>query len=381
MVRFKQPANPSFFPNMAKDYYAVLGVSKGATEDELKKAFRRQAHEHHPDKGGDQQKFKDVNEAYQILGDKQKRAAYDQFGAAAFEPGSSGGAAGGGGFGGFEGFDFGNINTEGFGDLGDVLGQMFGFGGGGGGGGRSRQARGTDIQVEIELTFREAIFGVEKPLKLYKHSACSRCKGEGAEPGSKAVSCAACQGSGQVRHAQRTPFGTMQVSTTCGECQGRGKRPEKTCHLCRGLGVERREEKISIAIPAGIAEGETLKVMHQGEAAAYGGTSGDLYVHIRVKQDAQFERDGNHILSRVFVPFTTMSLGGVFEVETVDGKTALKIPEGTPPGTLFTLRGKGVPLVRSGSRGDHLVRVEPDVPKKLTREQKRLLESLQQEGL
>ncbi len=364
---------------MAKDYYAVLGVQKNATEDELKKAFRRQAHEHHPDKGGDQQKFKDVNEAYQILNDPQKRAAYDRFGSAAFEQ-RGGGAPGGGGFGGFGGFDFSNMETDGFGDLGDVLGQMFGFGGGGGGT-KSRQTRGKDIQVELELSFRESVFGVEKPLKLYKHMACSRCKGDGAEPGSKVLSCATCQGSGQIRHGQRTPFGTMQVASPCVECQGRGKRPEKTCHLCRGIGVERREEKVTIAIPAGIAEGETLKVMDQGEAAAYGGKSGDLYVRIRVKQDPHFERDGNHILSQVFAPFTTMSLGGVLEVETVDGSVTLKIPEGTPPGTLFTIRGKGVPFVRSGGRGDHVVRVEPAVPKKISREQKRLLEALKQEGL
>lgn len=364
---------------MAKDYYAILGVQKGATEDEIKKAFRRQAHEHHPDKGGDQQKFKDVNEAYQVLSDPQKRATYDRFGSAAFEQGGGGAGPSAGGFGGFGGFDFGNVDAEGFGDLGDVLGQMFGFGGGDGG--RTRQARGKDIEVEVELSFREAIFGVERPLKLYKHGRCSRCQGEGAEPGSKVVSCSTCQGSGQVRQAQRTPFGTIQMSSACGACQGRGKRPEKTCHLCRGLGVERREEKVAIAVPAGIADGETLKVTEQGEAAPYGGRAGDLYVRVRVKQDPHFERDGNNILSRVFAPFTTMSLGGTLDVETVDGKTTLKIPEGTPPGTLFHLRGKGVPFVRSGGRGDHLVRVEPEVPKKLTREQKRLLEELKQEGI
>jgi molecular chaperone DnaJ len=173
----------------------------------------------------------------------------------------------------------------------------------------------------------------------------------------------------------------MQVSSVCEECQGRGKRPERTCNLCRGVGVERREEKVAIAVPAGIADGETLKVTSQGEAAAYGGKSGDLYLHIRVKQDPHFERDGNTILSRAFAPFTTMSLGGTIEVETVDGKTTLKIPEGTPPGTSFNLRGKGVPFVRSGGRGDHLVRVDPDVPKKLSREQKHLLEELKKEGL
>ncbi len=360
---------------MSKDYYSILGVKKDASEDEIKKAFRRQAHEHHPDKGGDQQKFKDVNEAYQILSDKQKRATYDQFGSAAFE---QGGGPGPGGFGGFGGFDFGDMGGgEGFGDLGDVLGQMFGFGGGG----RSRPARGKDIEVEAQLSFQEAVFGVEKRFSLYKHHACSCCKGDGAEPGSKIVTCTTCQGSGQVRQAQRTPFGTVQMSAVCSECHGQGKRPEKVCNLCRGNGVERREEKVAIAIPAGIADGETLKVTGQGEAAPYAGRAGDLFVRIRVKGDPKFRRDGNDIVSEAFVPFTTMSLGGMIQVETVDGMTTVKVPEGTPPGTVFTVRGKGVPFVRSGGRGDHRVRVQPEVPKKLSREQRRLLEELKKEGV
>lgn len=368
---------------MAKDYYAILGVQKSASEDEIKKAFRRLAHEHHPDKGGDQQKFKDVNEAYQVLGDKQKRATYDRFGSAAFEQGGAGPGAGGfGGFGnGFGGFDFGNMDGGDFGDLGDVLGQMFGFGFGGGGGGHTRQAKGKDIEVEMDLTFRESVFGVEKPLKLYKHSTCSRCHGEGAEPGTKIITCSTCHGSGQVKSAQRTPFGTIQMATSCSDCHGRGKRPEKNCNLCRGLGIERREEKVALAIPAGIADGETLKVTHQGEAAPHGGRAGDLYVRIRVRPDPQFKRDGNTIFSEAFAPFTTMTLGGTIEVETLDGKTTVKIPEGTPPNTTFTLRGHGVPYTRSGGRGDHLIRVQPEVPKRLSRDQKRLLEELKKEGI
>lgn len=367
---------------MAKDYYAILGVSKSASEDEIKKAFRRLAHEHHPDKGGEAQKFKDINEAYQVLSDKQKRATYDRFGSAAFEQGNGGAGGGAGGFGGFGGFDFGNMDGEGFGDLGDVLGQMFGFGfGGGGGGGRTRQARGKDIEIETELSLRESVFGIEKPFSLYKHGVCSRCQGEGAEPGSKVVNCSTCQGTGQIRQAQRTPFGTIQMSSVCHDCQGRGKRPEKVCNLCRGMGIERREEKVAIAIPAGIAEGETLKVTGQGEAAPYGGKPGDLYVRIRVKQDPQFERHNHDILSQVFVPFTTLVLGGSIEVETLDGRAAVKIPEGTLPDTLFTIRGKGVPYGRSGGRGDHVARVQPAVPKKITREQKQVLEDLKKQGM
>jgi len=360
---------------MSKDYYNILGVAKGASEDDIKKAFRRLAHEHHPDKGGDAQKFKDVNEAYQVLGDKQKRATYDQFGSAAFE---QGGAGGPGGFGDFGGFNF-NQGFQGqdFGDLGDILGEMFGFGGAS----KAKTARGKDIEVDVELTLKEAAFGVERSIRLFKHSTCSRCHGEGAESGTKIINCATCNGQGQVRQAQRSMFGTIQTVVACPTCHGRGKKAEKECALCRGLGVERREETLNVPIPAGIDDGESIRITGGGEGAAYGGKSGDLFVRVHVKQDARFERDGNDVRSDQLVPFSILVLGGSVNVETLDGSVALDIPEGTAAETVFTLRGRGIPFMRSKGRGNHLVRVVPDIPRKLSREQKKILEELRREGL
>lgn len=365
---------------MSKDYYQILGVSKDASDEEIKKAFRRLAHEHHPDKGGDQQKFKDVNAAYQVLGDKQKRAAYDRFGSAAFEQGGSpGGPSGFGGFEGFGGFDFGQ--GQDFGDLGDILGQMFGFGHPGRGRGHSQGEQGKAIEVEVALEFREAIFGVERSIRLYRHATCSRCHGNGAEPGTNIATCATCQGSGQVRHAQHTPFGTIQMSAPCNTCHGQGKKPEKPCTLCRGVGVERREEEIHIEIPPGISDGETLRVSGQGEAAPHGGRSGDLYVHIRVKKDPVFRREGNDLHSELPVSYSLLALGGKMMVKTVHGEASLSIPEGTPSGTVFRLRGEGAPSSRGRGRGDHHVRVVADIPKKLSKEQKHLIEQLKETGL
>lgn len=364
---------------MSKDYYQILGVSKTASEDEIKKAFRRLAHEHHPDKGGEDKKFKDINEAYQILGDKQKRQTYDQFGSQAFENGGSTGSPFGNGFGGFGGQGFpGGFQAGDFGDLGDILGEMFGMGGSR----RSRTTgRGKDIEMDVELAFKEAAFGVDRSIKLYKHSSCSRCQGNGAEPGTKIEDCKTCQGSGQVTQAQRTMFGTIQTAVVCSTCHGRGKKPEKDCHQCRGLGVERREELISVHIPAGIDNEEVIKVQGQGEGAAYGGKAGDLFLRVRVKPDPRFVREGNDIHSDFIIPFSIMALGGTATVETLDGHEAIKIHEGTTAGTVITLRGKGVPFLRGRGRGDHQVRMIPDVPKHLTKEQKRLLDELKREGL
>ena len=367
---------------MPKDYYKILGVAQGASEDEIKKAFRRLAHEHHPDKGGDDKKFKDLNEAYQVLGDAQKRKTYDQFGSQAFENGGMG-AGGSGGFGGgFGGFDFrqgfGGFQGQDMGDLGDVLGEMFGFGGGGRG---QAKASGKNIEMDCELSFQEAAFGVEKMIQLYKHVTCSKCKGDGAEPGTKISDCSNCKGSGQVRQTQRTMFGNIQTAAVCPTCHGRGKKPEKDCTLCRGVGVERREEKIQVAIPAGIDEGEVVKVPHQGEAAPYGGRAGDLFLRIHVKADKRFERDGNDIHSDLLVPFSILTLGGKVEAETLDGKESIHIAEGTPSGTVMNIRGKGIPFLRSHGRGNYLVRIVADIPKKLSKEQKKLLEDLKREGL
>ena len=369
---------------MAKDYYSILGVPKTASADEIKKAFRRLAHEHHPDKGGNEQKFKDVNEAYQVLGDTQKRATYDQFGSAAFEQGG----AGQGGFGGFGGFDpsgfqngFGGfqVNMDDLGGLGDVLGEMFGFGGGGSR--RAKRARGQDIQVDVELSFKESVFGVEKTIEIVRPSTCSSCSGNGVASGSKLVECGTCKGSGQVRQAQRTMFGVMQVASVCGACEGRGKIPEKACTTCKGLGVDRVSAKISFQIPAGVSAGDTLRIEGQGEAAPHGGVSGDLFARVHVKQDERFTRQGTTILSRVEVPFSTLALGGSVMVETIDGPVEVSIRERTPSGTQTRLAGKGVPTGRKGDRGEHVATFVADVPKKLTREQEEVLKTLKTLGL
>jgi molecular chaperone DnaJ len=363
---------------MAKDFYSILGVSKTASDDEIKKAFRRLAHEHHPDKGGDPSKFKDVNEAYQVLGDKQKRATYDQFGSAAFENGGAGQGPFGGGFGGFPGGGFGfDFNGQDFGDLNDVLGEMFGFSQRGGG---SRQKRGRNIEVDLDLTFREAIFGAEKNIRLYRQTICSNCKGEGAEQGSKLETCAKCSGTGQVKQSQRTMFGTFQSVAQCPDCHGRGQKPEKPCHVCHGYGVEKREENLSIRIPAGVDVDTVLQVEGQGETPSFGGKPGDLLVRVNIKNDERFEREGQDLHSIESVPFTILALGGFIDVETIDGKENIKINEGTPTGTVITLRGKGVPY-RNGGRGNQLIRLEADVPRKLSKEQKTLLEQLRKEGI
>lgn len=358
-----------------KDYYAILGVSKTASDDEVKKAFRRLAHEHHPDKGGDPSKFKDINEAYQILSDQQKRATYDRFGSGAFENGG----AGPGGFGGFggPGFDF-NFNAGDMGDLGDILGEMFGFASQGQT--SARPKRGRHIEMDVELTFREAIFGAEKSVKLYRQTNCATCKGDGAEPGSKIENCKTCSGTGQIKQAQKTMFGVFHSVTACKDCHGRGKKPEKPCHTCRGLGVEKREENLNLRIPAGVDAGTVLQVDGQGETPPYGGKAGDLLVRVHVKADSKFEREGHDVMSIESVPFSILALGGSIEVETVDGKEWVDVHEGTPTGTVLTLKGKGVPFQRGG-RGNQLIRLEADVPRKLSKEQKQLLDQLRNTGL
>jgi molecular chaperone DnaJ len=359
-----------------KDYYAILGVSKSASEDEIKKAFRRLAHEHHPDKkGGDDQKFKDVNEAYQVLSDKEKRARYDQFGSAAFENGGFGQ----GGFGGFGGFDGMNMNMEDFGDLGDILGGMFGFGGNAGRG--PKQKRGSDIETEVTIDFLESVKGTRKKISLYTHVACDVCTGSGAEPGSKSETCKTCGGHGAVQRATRTIFGSIQSTVTCPDCHGTGSRPSAVCKHCKGSGVERKTRDLEFDIPAGIASGEALHLQGQGEHPGVGGRPGDLFVRIQVKRHPVFTRENHDVLSTMSVPYSTMSLGGEISVETVDGVGSLKIPEGTTPGTIFKIKGKGFPYLRSNARGDHLVTVQVDVKHRLTKEQRQIIEELRKQGL
>ena len=354
-----------------RDYYEVLGVSKDASADEIKKAFRRKAVELHPDKqGGDEEKFKEINEAYEVLKDQQKRQRYDQFGHAGV-----GGAAGGGGnpfegFGGFGGqgqsfeFNFGD------GGLGDLFGSFFG----GGSQSRGRSNRGNDVETSIEITFEEAVFGTEKSIRLDLHDTCTHCKGTTAEPGYELKTCETCKGNGQVVQAMRTVFGNIQQAVVCPDCHGQGKKPEKVCTVCKGKGVERRSQDIKLKIPAGVDDGATIRLREHGEAIAHG-PKGDLYVLIRVKAHKHFTREGDLILSDEHVSMVDASLGTEIDVETVDGMVRMKVPAGTQSGTDFKLSDHGVPHIRGNGRGAHIVTVVVDTPTKLSNKQKELLEA------
>ncbi len=351
-----------------RDYYDILGVSKGATDDDIKRAFRKLAHQYHPDKpGGDAEKFKEINQAYQVLGDADKRKKYDQFGAN-FEQMGGGGA--GGGFGGFD-FRQAGVNFD-MNDLGEMFGDIFGMGGGG----RARRepSRGRHIEMDASLAFAEAAFGAEKEIRVYKTIACEDCDGKGAEKGSKIIDCVQCGGSGQVRKVQQTILGSFQTVAVCPRCHGEGKIPEKTCKSCGGQGIAKGERKLEVKFPAGIADGEILRISGEGEAAPRGGRSGDLYLTVRVKPDSRFERDGFDVHSRAEIGVARAALGGTVSVETLDGPVDLSVPAGTQPGQVFRLRGKGVPHLRKNGRGDHLVEVAVKVPKKLSKEQKKALE-------
>ena len=357
---------------MAKrDYYEVLGIGKSASADEIKKAFRKLAVKYHPDKdGGDETKFKEINEAYEVLKDSDKRQRYDQFGHAGVG-GASGrsGASGGNPFEGFGGFGGGaqNINFEDLGGFGDLFGNMFG------GRSQQRQNRGQDVATEITIGFDEAIFGAEKEISLILDDTCEHCKGSGAEPGHSIKTCPTCQGTGQVNRVMNTIFGQIQQTATCDTCHGRGKVPEKLCSVCHGKGTERKNQSIKLRIPAGIDDGATIRVSGRGQAIQ-GGERGDLYVNVRVKPDRDFMREGDLILSSEKIDMVTAALGGTTIVKTVDGELTIKIPAGTQSGTDFKLPGHGVPHVRGDSRGAHIVTIKVSTPTKLSKKQKELLE-------
>ncbi|MDB5178256.1 MAG: chaperone protein DnaJ [Patescibacteria group bacterium] len=352
-----------------RDYYEILGISKSATADEIKRAYRKLAMQHHPDKhGGDDAQFKELGEAYETLKDPQKRAGYDQYGHAGAQGnpfgggGQPGGGAGFGGFGGAEGFDFG-----------DILNQFMG----GAGGQRSRgPARGRDLEVAVTIDFAEAVFGVEKDLNLTSDDSCEHCGGDGAEPGTKLKTCDTCHGQGQVVHVQQTILGAIQQASICPKCQGRGKIPEKPCTICHGNGIQRRARKLQVRIPGGVDNGATIRLTGQGAAPKGGGQKGDLYVVIRVRPDRRFERDGRDILSEVAVPMVHAALGTEVSVETVDGPITLKIPAGTQSGKVFKLSGHGVPSLNGRPRGDHLATITVETPTKLSAKQRELLEEL-----
>ena len=348
-----------------RDYYEVLGVKKGASEDELKKAYRKLAKENHPDlHPGDKEceaRFKEINEAYEVLSDPDKRAKYDQFGHAAFDP--SQGFGGGGGFGGFEGFG-------GFGDIfSDIFGGGFGFGGGGG---RNPNAprKGDNLRATVNIKFEEAAFGVKKDVFVAKIEQCPDCKGTGCAEGTTAEICPDCKGSGTVMSTKRTPFGMVQSSEQCPKCKGRGKIIHSPCKTCRGIGSVRLQHKVTVSVPAGIDDGQTISLRGQGNAGLNGGPAGDLLITVLVQPHARFERDGASILLEQELSFSQAALGAEIEVPTLDGKVKLNIPEGTQTGTTFRLKGKGVPFLRNGGRGDQFVTVKVTVPRGMSSAQK-----------
>ncbi len=366
---------------MPNNYYETLGVSKTATQDEIKKAFRKKAHELHPDKaGGDEAKFKEANEAYQILGNEDKRKQYDQYGSSAF----SGQGFGGTGMnwedfmrqaqsGGFAG---GGFNVD-FGDLGDIFSDVFGFGSARGGRGRrSRTRDGEDIEIELSVDFKDAVFGTEREIRLEHIGICEKCHGNGAEPGTRISECARCNGSGAITHTQRTMLGTFQTRSACPECGGEGKRPESPCKACRGEGRAHQKEDVRIKIPAGIDNGQRIRISGRGNAGRNGGGAGDLYVRVRVREDSRFVREGDDIITEERISIPQAVLGDSIEVQTVHGPVKLKVPSGTQSGKVFKLSGKGIPRLNRGGTGDHLVRIMVDIPSKLSRRQKKLFEEL-----
>ena len=349
---------------MEKDYYKVLGVDKKATKAEIKKAYRNLAKKHHPDKGGDAEKFKEINAAYEVLSDDEKRKQYDQFGSA----GPNMGGFGSGSYGGFGGNGFqGNVNFDGFED---IFSSFFG-GATQRSSAQSRKRRGADLEVEVNLSFEDALNGVVKKFKSTHYKECSKCGGVGGK-GEK--TCETCHGSGHIAKKMHTPFGVIQQQTVCPECQGAGKNFAEKCSKCHGAGRVRESVTIKVEIPAGVRDGETLRVRGQGEAGVRGGEPGDLFVHIRVKPSTKFVREGMDIYSILEVPVFEALLGGKFVVETFWGKVELKIPELTRDGEKFKIRGKGV---KRGSRqGDHIVQIKYKMPRKLTSKMKEKLEEL-----
>lgn len=353
-----------------RDYYEILGVKKDASPDEVKKAFRRLAIEHHPDRGGDEAKFKELNEAYEVLKDEGKRKRYDQFGHAGV---GGNGAGGGNPYAGFGGqgqemhFDFGDLG------LGDIFSSFFG---GSAGGGQRRQSRGRDVESRVEISFEQAVFGTEVNLDLSLEDTCEHCKGTTVEPGYELKTCDQCGGTGQVVTVTRTVFGNIQQASICPKCKGQGKIPEKLCSVCHGKGTQSKRQSIGLKIPAGIDDGATIRLREHGEAIA-NGSKGDLYVNIRVKSHKRFTREGDLILSEERINMVKAALGAEIEVETVDGPVLMKVPAGTQSGSDFKLSGHGVPHMKGGSRGPHIVTVIVETPTKLSKRQQELLRELE----
>ncbi len=352
---------------MSKDYYQVLGVNKSSSKEELKKAYRKLAHKYHPDKkGGDEAKFKEINEAYYILGNEQRRSEYDRYGQVF--SGAGGGQPGGG-------FDFSGFQSADFSNLGDMFGDIFGFSGGGG----RQKRRGRDIAIDLELSFRESIFGTTRKVLLTKHAFCEDCKGNGAAPDAAFNTCKYCNGAGKINETKQSFFGAFTSVKTCSKCIGSGKIPSKKCKACRGEGIVKKPEEIVIDVPAGIYNGEMIKLVQKGEAIT-GGVAGDLYIKIHVKEDFTFKREGNNLTLDLSIPLSEALLGGKRKIETLDGNIELKIPTGVNTGEILRVKKKGVPISTS-SRGDLMVKIKVELPKNLSRKSKKLIEELKKEGI
>jgi molecular chaperone DnaJ len=364
---------------MKKDYYEMLGVQKGASKDEIKKAFHKMAHKYHPDKkDGNADKFKEVNEAYQTLSDDKKRAQYDTYG----QTFDGAGGPGPGGFGGFGGQGFGGFDFSGaqgqqfdFGDLGDIFSEFFG----GGGGARGGKPRGSDISTEITIPFAESIFGSKRTLVINKTSTCETCKGNGAKPGTETVTCDRCNGKGQVRETKRSILGSFTAVQECSKCHGAGKIAKEPCGTCRGHGVHRKEERIDIVIPPGIENGQMIRMSGMGEAVPHGIT-GDLYIKVRVERHNKIAREGNNLVSTLSIRLSDALLGAEYQVESLDGLVDVSVPAGATFGEILRVKGKGVPTGKN-SRGDFMVKLEIELPKKLSHKAKDLMKQLREEGI
>ncbi|MEO8637796.1 MAG: molecular chaperone DnaJ [Candidatus Taylorbacteria bacterium] len=367
--------------SMSKDYYKILEVEKSASKDDIKKAFRKLAHKYHPDKtGGSSDKFKEVNEAYGVLSDDNKREQYDTYGSAFQGAGSQGDPfAGGQGFG---GFDFSGFTNQGQGqgqgfqdfDLGDIFGDFFG-----GGGRREERARGRDISIDLEIPFNESIFGTERNVLLNKTGVCAHCKGLGGEPGTTMDTCPTCNGKGKVRETKRSFLGSFTAVRVCSECKGAGKVPKEKCKTCNGAGVIKKQEEIKIQVPPGIDDGEMIRMSGRGEAIA-GGLAGDLYVKMHVKRHPVFRKDGANLVSEVPLKLSTALLGGEYVLEALDGKVTINIPAGIAHGEILRVKGRGVPQ-ENGRRGDIFLNISITYPKKLSKDARKLIEDLKKEGI
>jgi molecular chaperone DnaJ len=367
------------------DYYEVLGVAKTATQDEIKKAFHKLAHKYHPDKGGDEKKFKEINEAYQVLSDQQKRAQYDQYGRV-FENGQPGGNP-------FEGQGFnwawgnrpqGEEFEFDMGDIGDVFAEFFGggFGGGARRATKKDNKKGKDIQVDIEIDLERTLKDSVEKINLAKQVVCHRCNGAGAEPGSKIKECVSCRGTGQVQQVKKTIFGSYTTLATCPECKGEGTIPENPCNVCKGEGRLKGEETIEVRIPAGIDTNQVIRVDGKGDAGKKGGKAGNLFIRIFVKQNPVFERRGDDLFAESQISFSQAALGDEIELKTLDGTNILlQVPEGTESGKVLRISGKGIPHFGGYGKGNLYVELKVKTPKKLSRKQKELLEKLKEEGL